>query len=66
MSRRQGWTWMLALLGEQADIIRTSSQQSLDKLQGAWMEHFEQLGDKVAAQNTCVQQLSDRCCYLEN
>ena len=50
MSRRRGWTWDLnvlrALLGEQADLIRTSSEQSLGKLQAAWMQHFVQLGDK--------------------
>ena len=55
-----------ASLGEQAaDLIRTSSEQSMGKLQGAWMERFEQLVDKVVALNICVQQLSNRCCYLE-
>ncbi|OLQ06054.1 hypothetical protein AK812_SmicGene10718 [Symbiodinium microadriaticum] len=55
-----------AMLGEQADLIRTSSEQNLGKLQGAWIKHFEQLRDKVAAQNTFVQQLSERCRYLED
>ena len=55
-----------AMLGEQADLIRTSSEQNLEKLQGAWIERFEQLWDKVAAQNTFVQQLSERCRYLED
>ncbi|OLP79823.1 hypothetical protein AK812_SmicGene39847 [Symbiodinium microadriaticum] len=52
-----------AWLGEQADLIRTSSEQGMGKLQGAWMEHFEQLGGNLVALNLGVQQLSDRCCY---
>ena len=50
-----------ALLGEQADLVHRAS-----RAWGTCQGHgWGSWGDIVAAQSICVQQLSDRCCYLE-
>ena len=57
------------LLGEQAQVLQSANHQAFEesftRVQQIWDESLAQVEAKVAEQKVVLQQLSNRCCMLE-